>query len=102
VAGPTVDRAKLRARIRKLPKDDIYRLLDRAIDLIAPSKMPKLLEGYFHPEALHADGSPAQSLLEDVKAFHAASLSGEYYEDFDVNSKNFMQKSRGTEAFVAD
>ena len=40
--------------------------------------------------------------LDAVKRFHAASLRGEYYEDFDFNSKNFMNKSRGTQSWIAE
>jgi hypothetical protein len=41
-------------------------------------------------------------LLEEVRRFHGASLNGDYYESFNVNSKNFMEKSEGTEAFIAE
>lgn len=29
-------------------------------------------------------------------------MAGEYDESFSVNSKNFMDRSEGTEAFIAD
>jgi hypothetical protein len=41
-------------------------------------------------------------LLDEVRKVHAASLAGEYYESFNVNSKNFMDKSQGTETFIAE
>jgi hypothetical protein len=44
----------------------------------------------------------AAALLAEVRKFHDASLGGEYYESFGVNSKNFMEKSEGTEAFIAE
>ena len=37
-----------------------------------------------------------------MKAFEKASLSGEYYESFNVNSKNCTEKSTGTRAWIAD
>ena len=37
-----------------------------------------------------------------MRKFHDASLRHEYYESFDVNSKNYMEKSKGTEAFLAE
>ena len=37
-----------------------------------------------------------------MKAFEKASLAREYYDSFDVNSKNFMQKSEGTTSWIAD
>ena len=36
-----------------------------------------------------------------MQAFERASLNREYYEDFDVNSKNCMEQSRGTSAWIA-
>ena len=41
------------------------------------------------------------SLLEEVKAFAKASLAGEFYEAFDVNSKNCTDQSNGTSAWIA-
>ncbi|KPQ32440.1 MAG: hypothetical protein HLUCCA11_21550, partial [Phormidesmis priestleyi Ana] len=35
-------------------------------------------------------------LLEHVLDFQLESLAGEYYESFNVNSRNFMDKSQGT------
>jgi hypothetical protein len=36
-----------------------------------------------------------------VKRFEKASLAGEYYESFGVNSKNYTQKSAGTSSWIA-
>ena len=44
----------------------------------------------------------AAPLLGEVRTFHDASRRGEYYDSFAVNSKNFMDKSEGTEAFIAE
>ena len=41
------------------------------------------------------------SLLTDVKRFEKASLAGEYYESFGVNSRNYTQESAGTSAWIA-
>ena len=38
----------------------------------------------------------------DVKAFQKASLAGEYYESFNVNSRNFMEKSKSTRGWIAE
>ena len=42
------------------------------------------------------------SLLTVVKRFEKASLAGEYCESFNVNSKNCMDKSPGTCAWIAE
>jgi hypothetical protein len=51
---------------------------------------------------LRPDAVGKKSLLADVRAFETASRAGKYYESFNVNSKNFMDKSTGTRAFIAD
>ena len=43
-----------------------------------------------------------RSLLDAVRRFHAASLSGKYYEDFPVSGKTCTQQSRGTDVFMAE
>ena len=41
----------------------------------------------------------AAALLEEVREFHAAGLCADFYDSFDVNSKDFMAKSEGTDEF---
>ena len=41
-------------------------------------------------------------MSERVERFCTASLAGEYYDSFDVNSRNCTVKSRGTKRFIAD
>ena len=53
---------------------------------------------------LRQDGEKATKagLLAALKAFDKASRAGDYYESFDVNSKNFMEKSQGTTGWIAE
>lgn len=44
----------------------------------------------------------AAPLLDEVRRFDHASRGGDYYEDFNVNTKNFMDKQEGTESFIAE
>ena len=78
--------------------------LDEAIDLLPPAKLHKIVRKYLDLKRLHPDSEKATkaSLLANVKAFEKASLAGEYYESFDVNSKNFMEQSRGTTHWIAE
>jgi hypothetical protein len=62
----------------------------------------RLLEAHILPAFGPRPKRGAAPLLEEVRRFHDASLRGEYYDSFDVNSKNFMDKSKGTEAFIAE
>lgn len=99
---PPIDRDKLRVFVRKLDGKDLLILVDRAIDLLPKSKLPKLVKDYARPKDLRPDAPTAVSVLEAAQAFSAASLRGAYYEDFRVNSRNFMQMSRGTESWIAE
>jgi hypothetical protein len=79
-------------------------MLDDAIELLPPAKLHKIARKYLDLKRLRPDAEKAtkSSLLTDVKRFEKASLAGEYYESFFVNSKNYTQKSAGTSAWIAE
>jgi hypothetical protein len=97
-----IDRAKLQANLRRLRREDLLCLLDRAIDLLPQAKLVPLMDGYVQPEQMKPDGTARGRLLATVHTFREASLRGDYYEDFMVDSKNYMDKSRGTETWIAE
>jgi hypothetical protein len=101
VAGE-IDRDKLRMAIRKLGNESIFYLLYDAIELMPPAKLCRLVKPYLDPESMAPDGGRPQGLLAKVKFFEQASLAGDYYDPFDVNSKNCMDKSIGTVAWIAE
>ena len=51
---------------------------------------------------LDVEKATRPGLLADVKRFEKASLAGEYYESFGVNSKNYREQSAGTSAWIAE
>jgi len=99
-----IDRDKLRAEVRKLGNECLFLMLDDAIELLPPAKLHKIAKKYLDLKRLRPDAEKAtrRSLLTDVKRFEKASLAGEYYESFGVNSKNYMQQSAGTSAWIAE
>ena len=99
-----IDRDKLRAEIRKGGNERIFSMLDDAIELLPPAKLQKLAKKYLDLTRLRPDPAKVTelSLLADVKRFEKASLAGEYYESFNVNSQNYTQMSTGTSAWIAD
>ncbi len=98
-----IDISLLRDSIRtELEIEELLSLLDRAIELIPQERLPELIEGFFDLDLLSVDELSEQSLLEDVLEFHSNSLAGLYYDDFEVNSKNFMERSRGTINWIAE
>src|SRR5512147_1938496 len=98
-----IDRDKLRAAVRKLGNEYVFYMLDDAIELLPPAKLYKIAKKYLDLKRLRPDKEKAtkSSLLTDVKRFEKASLAGEYYESFFVNSKNHTQQSAGTSAWIA-
>jgi hypothetical protein len=74
----------------------------RAIDLLPRSRLAGLVGHSVPLDDLAPSKPTAASLLGEVKRFHAESLAGKHYESFAVNSKNFMDKSLGTERFIGE
>jgi hypothetical protein len=101
-ATSAIDREKLRTAIRRLGDEYVFYMLDEAIDLLPPAKLAKLVGRYLDAEQLRPDAPGKKNLLAEVRAFDTASRAGKYYQSFNVNSKNFMDKSTGTRAFIAD
>ncbi len=97
-----IDRDKLRAAIQMLGDEYVFYMLDDAIDLLPESKLVKLVGQYLDVAKLRPDGKAKGTLLAEVQAFERASLEGEYYESFNVNSKNFRETSTGTRAWIAE
>jgi hypothetical protein len=95
-----IDRDKLRAAIRRLDEESAFRMLDAAIDLLPEAKLRQVVKPHLQLDKVLSDGQEKTSLLEDVKTFEKASLAGEYYDHFKVNSQNYMKKSTGTVAWI--
>ncbi len=102
MAKSQIDREKLRIFVRGLPDDLMLRILYRAIDLLPKTRLAQLIEGFVDPQELRAESALPGSLVGDVTKFHAASLGGEYYESFNVNSRNFTQRSHATGIWIAE
>ncbi len=99
---PAIDPDRLRVAIRRMKRDQLLDLLDGAIDLVPKSRLAELSSGFFPAESLVASKPKKQALLVEVRAFHTAAMRGDYYESFNVNSKNFMDQSEGTQHFIAE
>lgn len=97
-----IDRDKLRSAVRRLGNEYIYYMLDDAIELLPPSKLMILASRYLDVKSLQASGPKYAALLAEVKAFEKASHAGDYYESFNVNSKNYREVSGGTRAWIAE
>lgn len=92
----------MRVFFHTLRKEDLIHLLDRAVDLIPRTRLAALVEDYVDLNSLRLESRAAGGLLGAIRAFDAASRQGDYFEDFNVNSKNYMNKSRGTQTWIAD
>jgi len=76
-------------------------MLDDALGLLPEAKLADLAKRYLDLKALQPP-RPKEDLLTAVKAFEKASLAGEFYESFNVNSRNYMEKSKGTKGWIAE
>jgi len=101
MAAQRIDRQKLSDAIGGLSREHACALLDETIDFVLPAKVSKLVGRYVELTRLRPDPPGVAALLAEVKAFGESSLAGDYYEGFNVNSKNFMEKSDGTRRWIA-
>jgi hypothetical protein len=102
MTGRGVDLDKLRVALRRMSRSKLLMVAERAIDIVPKAKLIALVGDLVPLDDLAEGKRGAAALLAEVRKFHEAGLKGEYYESFNVNSKNFMEKSEGTEAFIAE
>lgn len=97
-----VDLEKLGVAMRRMNRANLLTIAERAIELVPKAKLQALVGDMVRLDDLAEGRRGSELLLDEVRKFHEASLRGEFYESFNVNSKNFMDKSEGTEAFIAE
>ena len=61
MAGPHIDRDKLRVAIRRMGSEYVFYMLDDAIALLLQTKLCKLIARYLNPE-LRPDGAGKEDL----------------------------------------
>lgn len=97
-----IDLDRLRVELRRMNRGELMIIADRAIDLVPQAKLRKLIGDMVAVNDFAIGSSSAPPLLDEVRRFHDAALNREFYKSFNVNSKNYMEKSRGTETFIAE
>ena len=97
-----VDIEKLRVALRRMSRGNLLMVAERAVEIVPRAKLRALVGDIVQLDQLGEGKRGAAPLLDEVRKFHDAACGGEYYESFGVNSKNFMEKSEGTEAFIAE
>jgi hypothetical protein len=103
--GPTVEWEMLRVALTRLRKDELVEVLRMAFETLPQARITEVFGDHIDLEAIA--GSPGRSmsadrLLQTVRAFHRDNLKGKYYEGFNVNSKNYMEKSEGTRQWIRE
>lgn len=102
MAGRRIDLPKLHAAIQGLSDKQVLYMLEEAIDMLPPAQLIKLVKPFVGLAKLRPDSKDKGRLLTQVKAFEKASLADEYYETFNVNSKNYREKSAGMRTWIAE
>ena len=82
-------------------RGDLLIIAERAAELLPRSKLQALLGDMVVLEWLPESATPP-SLLDEVRAFHAAGSAGQYYQRIDGSAKSGTQQSAGTDAFSAE
>jgi hypothetical protein len=102
MADRRIDPAKLRVVLQGLSDQQVRYIFEEMIDVLPQAKLVKFLKPFVDPAQLRPDSTAKGRLLADVRAFEKASLAGEYYEAFRVDSRNYREKSGGTRAWIAE
>ena len=102
MSGAPPDLERLRRALRALRRGDLLIIAERAAELVPRAKLGALLGDLVQIDALTQASGAQAPLLKQVQKFHTAALAGMYYQDFSVNSRNFMERSAGTDAFIAE
>lgn len=101
----TADLAKVRAYLRRMGHQYVFAMLDEAVGMLPKAKLEALVRRYINLKAVQKDPPPRDlepGLLAEVTDFAARSRRGDYFESFNVNSKNYTEQSNGTTAWIAD
>ena len=85
-----------------LTRGKLLIIAERATELLPTRKLNALLADFMPRNEVEVTSSAPAPLIDDVRLFHAASLGGEYYEEFRGHSNNVDDKSRRTDAFIAE
>jgi hypothetical protein len=99
----TTDLAQLRACLRKMSQQTLFAMLDDAVGLLPKAKLDLLVRRYISAERLQIEPpNSGPTLRAEVNDFVERSRRGDYFEAFNVNSKNCTEQSNGTTAWIAD
>jgi hypothetical protein len=102
MTGRPVELAQIRLSLRKLSRGNLLVIAERAVELLPSAGLPALLGDFVQIDVPVDVATEVPSLLEEVRRFHATSMSGKYYEAFPVSGKNCTEQSKGTDAFIAE
>jgi hypothetical protein len=99
----TTDLATVRAYLRNMSRHNLFAMLDEAVGLLSKAKLDLLVRRYVSSEQLQKDAPMVRrTLRDDVADFVERSRRGDYFESFNVNSKNCTEQSNSTTAWIAD
>lgn len=99
---PELDRDRIKVAVRRLKREQLLDVLDRALNVVPQDDLEALIQGFARRDDLLKAGDDPGSQLAEVKAFRDASLRGDNWQEFAVNSKNYMEKSLGTQAWLEE
>lgn len=96
------DLEKLRTQLRGLSRGDLLIIAERAAEQLPEADLKAILGDFMDIEALMDPEPRHVSLIEAVRKFCLESRGGHYFDCSGANAKDFMARSRGTDAFIAE
>ncbi len=97
-----VDLRALRHSLGQLTRGELLIVAQRAAEMVPEAALPLLLGDLVALQPRSESTPGTATLLEEVRRFRTEGMSGKFYDSFDVNSRNWSEQSRGTDAFIAE
>ncbi|MEZ4273591.1 MAG: hypothetical protein R3C68_19775 [Myxococcota bacterium] len=95
-----IDWKSVEPSLHKLKKDALFGLLHESFHALSAARRTSIFGEYVDRPDLR-DAS-AHDISMAVEKFHSDSVGHRYYDSFDVNSKNYRDKSEGTVLWISE
>jgi len=102
MARVEVDVERVASALEDWDRESLLWLVLDLIEAIPKTRRAKVLERHLPLDQIRRGSRRTASVLQEVRDFHEQAVAAEFFESFMVNSKNYMQVSKGTRRFIAE
>lgn len=98
-----IDFNSVHAELLAMDRGSLLIIAQRAVELLPATQLSALLADFVQLAAPPAEmGNAPVTLLDEVRAFYDAAMTGKYYETIEINNRGRQEQSEGTDAFISE